>query len=318
MNEVAAPPAEGDLRPAEGWRAAIGLWWGRLVADQAREKVCGIIHQRQYELDSLITEARSGLSPADRPGALADRIARAETLVKEPVPKDRAAANELLDKLDFILPLLADEDRLRLMLAIELDRDRHLLGPAGRQRASQLLKSSERSAESRHELELLTTTAVRERDDLLRELAFTSDLRQNYLTWLAIALVLLLAGVAVTATLSASFGLWADVLLAILAGALGGTLSGVIRLRAPERRLASLKNLGLVMLVQPLVGAVGGIVLFALWRSGAFTIAGLSKNEWASVAVVAFAGGFSERLFLRSIGRIGGAESIDKPSQPAS
>ena len=245
------------------------------------------------------------------PDEAADRIARAEKLVLEPVPPERAAANELLDKLDFILPLLADEERLRLMLELELDRDKSILGTAARQRAAQLLKSQERGPGSRRQLELLLTTAVRERDDQLRETQFTSDLRQNYLTWLGTVLVLLLIAVAAMAIVSARAGLWADVLLAIFAGALGGTLSGVIRLRAPEQRLTTLKNLGLVMLVQPLVGAVGGIILFALWKSGAFTVAGLTKNRWASVAVVAFAGGFSERLFLRSIARIGGAESTD-------
>jgi hypothetical protein len=201
---------------------------------------------------------------------------------------------------------------LRLMLEIELDRDKRLLGAGVRQRASQLIKSHERGPAGRRQLELLLAAAVRERDDELREQQFTSDLRQNYLTWLGTVLLLLLVAVAAMAIVSARAGLWADVLLATFAGALGGTLSGVIRLRAPEQRLTTLKNLGLVMLVQPLVGAVGGIILFALWKSGAFTIAGLTKNRWASVAVVAFAGGFSERLFLRSIARIGGAESTEK------
>jgi hypothetical protein len=63
------------------------------------------------------------------------------------------------------------------------------------------------------------------------------------------------------------------------------------------------------MLVQPLVGAVGGLILFAIWRSGLLKVAGLDRNEWSSVAVVAFVGGFSERYFLRSLARItGGAD----------
>jgi hypothetical protein len=101
------------------------------------------------------------------------------------------------------------------------------------------------------------------RNDRAREERITSELRQNYLTWLGTVLLLLLVGVSGLSTLAARSGLWADVHLATLSGALGGTLSGVIRLRIPESRLAALKNLGLVMLVQPLVGAVGGIVLFA-------------------------------------------------------
>jgi hypothetical protein len=311
MSEVAARAAEGDREPRRF--PTLRLWRNRLLADQAREKVCGIIRQRQYELGSLIAEtrARSGVDSVPQQ-ELEDRIARAEKLSKEPIPTDRAEASALLDKLDFVVPLLADEERLRLMLEIELDRDKRLLGAGVRQRASQLIKSHERGPAARRQLELLLAAAVRERDDELREQQFTSDLRQNYLTWLGTVLLLLLVAVAAMAIVSARAGLWADVLLATFAGALGGTLSGVIRLRAPEQRLTTLKNLGLVMLVQPLVGAVGGIILFALWKSGAFTIAGLTKNRWASVAVVAFAGGFSERLFLRSIARIGGAESTEK------
>lgn len=117
------------------------------------------------------------------------------------------------------------------------------------------------------------------------------------------------------ALLAARYGLWADVLLAILAGALGGTLSGVIRLRAPQRRLAALKNLGLVMLVQPLFGAVGGIILFAIWRSGLLSIAGLDEDDWASVVVVAFAGGFSEPFFLKSLARITGSPDRARETQ---
>ena len=316
MTEVAARPAEGD-RPRKRRFATLRLWRKRLLADQARERVCGIIRQRQYELGSLIADTRASGLDGVPDKELTDRIERAEKLAKEPIPADRGEANALLDKLDFIVPLLADEQRLRLMLEIELARDKHLLGAAVRQQASQLLKSHERGPESRRQLELLVTTAVRERDDELREQQFTSDLRQNYLTWLGTVLLLLLAAVAAMAIVSASAGLWADVLLATCAGALGGTLSGVIRLRAPEQRLTTLRNLGLVMLVQPLVGAVGGLVLFALWKSGAFTVAGLTKNRWASVAVVAFAGGFSERLFLRGIARIGGADSTETAPRSA-
>jgi hypothetical protein len=318
MTEVAATPRKRRLKPGSGWGSALAVWGRRLVADQAREKVCAIIHERQYELDSLIRDVRAApIRKGDR-DVLPDRLARAERLVAAPIPDDRAAANELLDKLDFVLPLVADEERLQVMLATELDREEHVLGNALRQRAIQLLESTKRGGEGRLELELLVTAAVRERDDRAREAQFTSELRQNYLTWLGTVLLLLLAGVAVMAILADRSGLWADVLLAILSGALGGTLSGVIRLRVPEHRLAALKNLGLVMLVQPLVGAVGGTILFAIWKSGAFSVAGLNKDhEWASVAVVAFAGGFSERLFLKSLARIGGAESVEGHERPA-
>jgi hypothetical protein len=322
------PAAGKHQRPV----SQFALWRRRLVADQALEKVLSIIRVRQYELKALVEEA---MASPKREGSFTPeqrlRLVRAEQLVEErPKEKDRASAHELLDKLDGILPLIADDERLCFMLESELERPDAAFGEAQRQQADAALAEAERRRARlrfrrsrdallppalRQKLEVLLTTAVRERNDLLREERIAGELRQNYLTWLGIALFLLLAGAFGLAVLAARFGLWADVLLAIVAGALGGTLSGVIRLRAPQRRLAALKNLGLVMLVQPLLGAVGGIILFAIWRSGLLSIAGLDEDDWASVAVVAFAGGFSEPFFLKSLARITGSADRAKETQ---
>ena len=302
MAVTAASERDAD-EPKTGAWSAIGVWWRRLVADQALQKVWAIARARQYELASLVEDAKGAHID---PGELALRRNRASRLVAEELPADRALANELLDKLDSMLPLVADDDRLVLMLESELERDETVLSAAARKRARDLLDKTESSVEHRRQLESLLTAAIRERNDRLREERITGELRQNYLTWLGTVLFLLLVGVAGLSIVAAHAGVWADVVLALLAGALGGTLSGVIRLRVPESRLAALKSLGLVMLVQPLVGAVGGIVLFATWRSGLVTVAGLDKDDWSSVAVVAFAGGFSERFFLKSLARITG------------
>jgi hypothetical protein len=45
-------------------------------------------------------------------------------------------------------------------------------------------------------------------------------------------------------------------------------------------------------------------------------IAGLSEKEWASIALVAFAGGFSERFFLKSLARVTGLDETPEPRQP--
>jgi hypothetical protein len=301
----AAGPNETD------GRSAMGVWWRRLIADQALQTVRSMIRVRQYELSSLVEEAQEAPGEA---GEWSRRLDRARLLARHALPDDRAAANELLGKLEGMLPLVAGEDRLRLMLEAELERDDAALTDAARKRARELLHSTDGVVERRREVESLVAAAARERNDRYREERFTSELRQNYLTWLGLVLLLLLLGVGIFSILAAHYGLWAQVALALLSGALGGTLSGVIRLRVPESHLAALKNLGLVMLVQPLVGAVGGLVLFAIWRSGLLTVAGLDKDEWSSVAVVAFAGGFSERFFLKSLARITGAADQSGPA----
>jgi hypothetical protein len=311
MAGVAATRRDAGEQPTDT-RKAMAVWWRRLVADQALEKVKSIIRVRKYELDSLIADGKP--EQFDQT-AWNRRVARATQLVEAPLPDDRAGANELLDKLDAMFPLVADDERLRLMLESELERNATLFTAAAQKRARDLIEATEHRSGHRGRLEALVTAAVRERNDQVREERITGELRQNYLTWLGSVLLLLLLGVAGFAILAAHSGLWADVGLALLSGALGGTLSGVIRLRVPESRLAALKSLGPVMLVQPLVGAVGGLVLFAIWRSGLLKVSGLNAAEWSSVAVVAFVGGFSERFFLRSLGRITGAETDAKTSR---
>jgi hypothetical protein len=290
------------------WR----VWWRRLLADQWLEKVSSEVRVRQYELHLLIEETDGiDVEPAER----RRRVAEAKELVGQEPTDERADVGELLDKLDTMLPLVADSDRLRFMLEAELESDNPVLTRAAAKRARDLLMAKSQSAESRHQLESLVSAALRERTDQLREERFAGELRQNYLTWLATVLLLLLVGVAVFSILAAHFGLWAQIFLALFTGALGGTLGGVIRLRAPAKRLTTLKSLGPVMLVQPLAGAVGGIILFAIWRSGVLKIAGLNRNEWSSVAAVAFVGGFSERFFLRSLARITGASDESRPAE---
>jgi hypothetical protein len=300
---------------------ALSLWRRRLLVDQALENVDSVIRTRQHELERVVEE-RELLRGDSEPPELTTRLARARALVgARAEPNDRASSNELLDRLDGILPLVADDDRLRLMLESEVERTDTGFSEAQRQRARQLLDQQAASplpAAHRRRLEVLLTSAVRERNDRLREERIAGELRQNYLTWLGLVLLLLLAAVFAVAVLASSYGLWADVLLAILTGALGGTLSGLLRLRSPQARLGALRNLGLVLLVQPLLGAVGGTILFAIWRSGLLEIAGLDEANWASVAAVAFVGGFSERFFLKSLTRITGSEEPGTAQEPRS
>ena len=300
--EAAAPP-EGDGETSTQL-SSFGAWRRRLTADQALEKLQSVIRVRQYELKALVEDARTSMAD-DAAGERGRRLARAAELASRQVPSDRAGADELLVEIDGVFPLVVDDDRLRLMLGAEVERDDTALGRSARKRALALLEPRE-DREDRRELEALVTAAIRYRNDTVREERIAGELRQNYLTWLGIVLFLLLAGVSAAAIAASSSGIWADIVLAVLGGALGGTLSGVIRMRAPESRLTALKNLGLVMLVQPLVGAVGGLIVFAIWRSGLLSITSLEKDEWSAVVVVAFLGGFSERVFLGSLERIGG------------
>ena len=61
------------------------------------------------------------------------------------------------------------------------------------------------------------------------------------------------------------------------------------------------------MIVQPLLGAIGGLIVYAIWASGVVEIAGLDAEGWASIASVAFVGGFSEPFLFSVVARISGA-----------
>ena len=305
--------SEGANRsPGErGVAQSLALWRRRLVADQALAKVESIIRVRQHELGTLVEASAAN---ADRNGQHPERavyLQRARELVgAHPKPHDRRAANELLDKLDAIVPLIADDAHLCLMLDDELDRPDAVLGAGHRRRAQRLLgerSDAVLSAGARREAEVLVSGALRERNNRAREELIANELRQNYLTWLGAVLLVLVAGACYFAALAPRQGLWADLVLSLLAGALGGTLSGALKLRAPEGRLTALKNLGLVLYVQPLLGAVGGLVLFAIWKAGLVEFSGLEEADWASIMVVSFVGGFSEPFLLRTLERISGS-----------
>ena len=99
--------------------------------------------------------------------------------------------------------------------------------------------------------------------------------------------------------------------VAALAGALGSTLSGVLRLRDQVLRMDELRAFKPAMIVQPLVGASAGALVFLLLASGALSIGELDPAAWPSPGVLGFAAGFSEPFFLGLVDRVAGL-----PAQP--
>jgi len=102
--------------------------------------------------------------------------------------------------------------------------------------------------------------------------------------------------------------LWRLVLLAVGAGALGNTLSGVFELRRLAE-MTEVKQFSLPVLVQPFLGAAAGLVGLLVVRSGLITIARLPRTGWTPVGLVAFAIGFSEPFFLKTVARLTASDS---------
>jgi len=144
-------------------------------------------------------------------------------------------------------------------------------------------------------------------------------LKDLYLKQLALVLVPFLLGLGAVALVSAtaSHSVWRAFAVAALAGALGSTLSGVLRLRDQLLRLDELRAFKPAMFVQPLVGASAGALVFLLLASRAFSVGSLDPAAWPSPGVLGFVAGFSEPFFLGLVDRIAGLPEQRPPQTPA-
>jgi hypothetical protein len=129
-------------------------------------------------------------------------------------------------------------------------------------------------------------------------------LKRLYLSRLALALLALLVALGASADFTSRDDLWKSFTLAACAGALGSTLSGVLRLRDHLVRLDELRGFWPAMRVQPLVGASAGALVFMLLSSNAVSISSLSADAWSSPGLLGFVAGFSEPFFLGLVDRV--------------
>lgn len=151
-------------------------------------------------------------------------------------------------------------------------------------------------------------------------------LKQLYLSrlaWVLLALLIALAASAdytsASANATASNDLWKSFALAACAGALGSTLSGVLRLRDQLNRLDELRGFWPAMRVQPLVGASAGALVFMLLSSKAVSIGSLRPDAWSSPGLLGFVAGFSEPFFLGLVQRvavISERRPVEAPTDP--
>jgi hypothetical protein len=310
-----------------------GLW---LALERERQALPSPRRNRAAEL------ARNRPTTGQPPPALDAERSEAELLLREAVRagndnlrarllsmrsadplhwrQTRSATSEGLFEIEAIMPLLAGDQELRLQLEMERHAEPRSLPKVLEPRADTLLKTpsnTELNREQRSEAELLVGAAVHARNDEARERQATAAARINYMTWMAIILAftgVLTAGMIILAQTIADF--WPNIFLVAAAGALGGTLSGLLTtIRAPWRTLVAIERLGPGAIIQPILGMAGGVVLYAIWQSGAFKIPTLKTDDWAAITAVAFAGGFSEPLLLKSVRRLTGSE--DPKSVPA-
>ncbi len=105
------------------------------------------------------------------------------------------------------------------------------------------------------------------------------------------------------------------VLLTAAAGALGGTLANLFRLRDALSRGTELRAFKPSLLAQPAVGAASGLVVVLAVEGGFLGIADQDNEvRWATTTMLAFAAGYSEAMFVGIVRKAADAFSDDARS----
>jgi hypothetical protein len=98
------------------------------------------------------------------------------------------------------------------------------------------------------------------------------------------------------------------VFLTAVAGALGGTLANLLRLRDELSRGTEFRAFKPMLLAQPAVGAVSGLVVLLVVDSGFLGLGdGDGDVRWETLTLLAFAAGFSEAFFLGIVRKVAAA-----------
>jgi hypothetical protein len=100
---------------------------------------------------------------------------------------------------------------------------------------------------------------------------------------------------------------WSTVVSIAIAGAVGGTVSGTLKLRGMIR-ITQFRLLGAGLLVQPFISAAGALFVAFVLVGGVVSLAGVdgADTEWAVLAAYGFVAGFSEPFWLGVVSKIAG------------
>jgi hypothetical protein len=160
--------------------------------------------------------------------------------------------------------------------------------------------SADVQAEAVHHLRVL----YQERAEAGLERRVRAGVKCRYLTILAAVLVVLFLGLSAIVQKIGGGGMWESIVLVGCAGALGATLAGTFRVRDELVELDDLRSFRPAMRVQPLVGAVAGLVILLVLESGAVALGNGNTSSWAAQALLAFTAGFSEPFFLGVVQKV--------------
>lgn len=257
-------------------------------------------------LDRLYTAIRdtqrlrnAGLLESDQE----DMLRRLLLFADEPTTLNSDALGLLLEGVDQMLVEAGDEQLVESMLEIEYERDRYEGG--GPVPTWSTVHGEERPTDLQ-DAKARLSTLLRARHALYTLRRAREGTRATRLVWLGPILLLLVLAFIVLASWVGVDTSWKDGALAAVAGAAGATLAAGRKVRDALPRMGDLRTFWYAFVLQLAVGAVAGVVLWGVLESG-FVEFGANGEEWAVVATLAFAGGFSEPFLLKTVERVTGA-----------
>jgi len=284
-------------------------YWERPEADPELAKALGRIQAQVAEACALLE-----LDDAKAPLRTPQSRARLQELLTRDVDSLSAdSAWELTNVLKRELLLLGDRHYVWAHLDYEAGREKKpgrwhgWTDHFSEEKLQELLTvgtsgtvSADAQAEAVHHLRML----YQERAEAGLERRVRADLKVKYLSILAVVLVVLFLGLSAIVQKIGGGGMWESIVLVGCAGALGATLAGTFRVRDKLVELDDLRSFRPAMRVQPLVGAVSGLVILLVLESGAVALGNGNTSSWAAQALLAFTAGFSEPFFLGVVQKV--------------
>ena len=153
---------------------------------------------------------------------------------------------------------------------------------------------------------------------------------KSVIVFVLAAWLLLMAGISLVTTVQVSEGgdrfwpiwvsgtHWVDLTAGALglsiAGAVGGAISGMFRVRDSRAELSEYRTSMLKLYLRPLVGAVAAVTLYLFLSAN--VVSGVEVTNAGVYVVAAFMAGFSERYFLRVLHEQDRA-AMEAPSLPS-
>jgi hypothetical protein len=129
--------------------------------------------------------------------------------------------------------------------------------------------------------------------------------------------LLTLVSAVVTAMLMDGEHPGSTVLLVVCAGGLGAVLGSLRPVREEVTAGADLRAYLPAVVVEPLLGAVAGLLSLMIGETGVLGPTTADGDVWARAGLLAFAAGFAEPLVLRAISRLAGMPGDDLGRRPA-